>query len=74
VKNLLNALFNVPIFNGCYGTPVSTGLTNGTAPCTFSQTTPQYQPPDNAANGTQPYVTYPNLAPISFRLYYQVKL
>jgi hypothetical protein len=74
VKNLLNQLYNVPIFNGCYGSPVSTGLANGTAPCTFSQATPQYQPPDLSAHGAFPYLTYPNLPPISFRLYYQVKI
>ena len=26
VQNLLNQLFNVPVFNGCYGTPVSSGV------------------------------------------------
>ena len=72
VKNLFNQLYNVPIFNGCYGSPVTTGLTNGTAPCTYS--TQQYQPPDLSAHGSQPYLTYPNLNPISFRLYYQVKI
>ena len=72
VKNLFNEVYNVPIFNGCYGSPITTGLANGTAPCTYS--VPQYQPPDLAAHGGQPYLTFPNLPPISFRLYYQVKI
>ena len=70
VKNLFNELYNTPIFNNCYGTPVTTGLTNGASPCTFS--TAPYAPPDVTAHGSQSYLTYPNLAPISFRLYYQV--
>jgi hypothetical protein len=72
VQNLFNQLYNTPIFNTCYGTPVSTGLATGTAPCTFGNQ--QFQAPDLAAHGAYPYVTYPNLAPISFRLYYQVKI
>jgi hypothetical protein len=72
VQNLFNQLYNVPVINGCYGTPVTTGLTNGTAPCTFQ--TPQYAPPDVTAHGSQPYLTYPNEPPISFRLYYQVTI
>ncbi len=72
VQNLFNQLYNVPIVNGCYGNPVTTGLTNGSSPCTFS--TPQYSPPDVTAHGSQPYLTYPNEPPISFRLYYQVLL
>jgi outer membrane receptor protein involved in Fe transport len=72
VQNLFNQLYNVPVINGCYGTPVTTGLTNGTAPCTFQ--TPQYAPPDVTAHGSQPYLTYPNEPPISFRLYYQVAI
>ncbi len=72
VQNLFNQLYNVPVFNGCYGTPVTTGLTNGTSPCTYS--TPQYAPPDVTAHGADPYLTYPNEPPISFRLYYQVLL
>ena len=72
VKNVFNQLYNVPVFNGCYGSPVTTGLTSGTAPCTYG--TPQYEPPDISAHGNQSYYTYPNLTPISFRLYYQVHL
>ncbi len=70
IQNLFNQLYNVPNVNGCYGTPVTTGLTSGTSPCTYS--TPQYAPPDVSAHGSQPYLTYPNEPPISFRLYYQV--
>ncbi|MBV8491478.1 MAG: TonB-dependent receptor [Candidatus Eremiobacteraeota bacterium] len=72
IKNLFNQLYNVPVYNGCYGTPVTTGLTSGTAPCTYG--TAQYQAPDSAAHGLSPYVTYPNLTPITFRFYYQVKI
>jgi len=72
VVNLFNELYNVPVYNGCYGSPVTTGLANGTAPCTYS--TAPYAPPDNAAHSSSPYLTYPNEAPISFRLYYQVTL
>jgi hypothetical protein len=74
VKNLFNQIYNVPIYNGCYGSPVSTGLTSGTAPCTYSMSAPQFQPPDVSAHSSAPYLTYPNLTPITFRLYYQVKL
>ena len=72
VKNLFNQLYNVPIVNGCYGIPVTTGLASGSAPCTYS--TPQYAPPDVTAHGASPYLTYPNEPPISFRFYYQVTL
>lgn len=72
VQNVFNQVYNVPIVNGCYGIPVTTGLTSGTAPCTYS--TPQYAPPDVAAHGSQPYLTYPNEPPISFRFYYQVTI
>lgn len=72
VQNVFNQLYNVPIVNGCYGIPVTTGLTSGSAPCTYS--TPQYAPPDVAAHGSLPYLTYPNEPPISFRLYYQVTI
>ncbi len=72
VQNLFNQLYNVPIVNGCYGIPVTTGLTSGSAPCTYS--TPQYAPPDTAAHGNAPYLTYPNETPITFRLYYQVTI
>jgi hypothetical protein len=72
IVNLFNQLYNVPVYNGCYGSPVTTGLSNGTAPCTYS--TAPYAPPDNAAHSSSPYLTYPNETPISFRLYYQVTL
>ncbi|HEY1655682.1 MAG TPA: TonB-dependent receptor [Candidatus Tumulicola sp.] len=72
VKNVFNQIYNVPIVNGCYGIPVTTGLTSGSAPCTYS--TPQYAPPDVTAHGQSPYLTYPNEPPISFRLYYQVTI
>jgi hypothetical protein len=72
IKNVFNQLYNVPVVNGCYGIPVSTGLTNGTAPCTFN--TPPYAAPDLSAHGALPYLTYPNEPPISFRLYYQVTI
>ncbi len=36
VDNLFNQLYNVPVVNGCYGTPVTTGLASGNAPCTYS--------------------------------------
>ncbi len=72
IQNLLNQLFNVPVFNGCYGTPVSSGVNYGTGPCSYS--TQQYGPPDVAAHPTSAYLTYPNLQPLSFRFYYQVKL
>ncbi len=72
VVNLFNQLYNVPVVNGCYGAPVTTGLTSGTAPCTYS--TAPYAPPDLAAHGAGPYLTYPNEPPISFRLYYQVDI
>ncbi len=72
IVNLFNELYNVPIFNGCYGTPVTTGLATGTAPCTYASS--PYAAPDVAAHGSGPYLTYPNLPPISFRLYYQVTI
>ena len=72
VQNLFNQLYNTPIVNGCYGTPVTTGLTNGTSPCTYSSA--PYAPPDVSAHSSAPYLTYPNMAPISFRLYYQVTI
>jgi TonB dependent receptor/Carboxypeptidase regulatory-like domain len=72
IKNLLNQLYNVPVVNGCYGTPVTTGLATGSSPCTYNS--PQYSQPDLSAHGTSPYLTYPNLTPITFRLYYQVKV
>lgn len=72
VKNLFNQLYNTPVFNNCYGTPVTTGLTSGSAPCTYGGA--QFQAPDLAANSNKPYVTYPNLQPITFRVYYQVKI
>jgi hypothetical protein len=72
VVNLFNELYNVPILNGCYGTPVTTGLATGNAPCTYSSS--PYAPPDVAAHPNSPYLTYPNLTPISFRFYYQVTL
>ncbi len=72
IQNLLNQLYNVPVLNGCYGAPVTSGLQSGTAPCTYS--TAPYAPPDVAAHGSLPYLTYPNEPPISFRFYYQVTL
>lgn len=72
VQNLTNQVYNVPVINGCYGTPVTTGLSTGSAPCTY--TGPQYSLPDTLAHGGQPYLTYPNLTPLSFRFYYQVTL
>jgi hypothetical protein len=62
----------VPVYNGCYGAPVSTGLASGNAPCTYS--TAPYAPPDLSAHPNSPYLTYPNEPPISFRLYYQVTI
>jgi hypothetical protein len=72
VQNLLNQLYNVPVLNGCYGAPVTSGLQSGTAPCTYS--TAPYAPPDVAAHSSSPYLTYPNEPPISFRFYYQVTI
>jgi hypothetical protein len=72
VQNLFNQLYNVPVYNGCYGSPVATGLQSGNAPCTYS--TAPYAPPDVTAHSSAPYLTYPNEAPISFRLYYQVTI
>ena len=72
IVNLFNETYNVPVVNGCYGAPVTTGLTNGTAPCTYS--TAPYAPPDVSAHSSSPYLTYPNMPPISFRFYYQVTL
>ncbi len=72
VQNVFNQLYNTPVVNGCYGTPVTTGLTNGTSPCTYSSA--PYAPPDVSAHSSAPYLTYPNMAPISFRFYYQVTI
>jgi hypothetical protein len=72
VVNLFNEIYNVPTYNGCYGAPVTSGLASGNAPCTFS--TAPYAPPDVSAHSNAPYLTYPNLTPISFRFYYQVSL
>ncbi|MGA9944582.1 MAG: carboxypeptidase regulatory-like domain-containing protein [Candidatus Cybelea sp.] len=72
VVNLFNEVYNVPVYNGCYGAPVSSGLASGNAPCTYS--TAPYAPPDVSAHSSSPYLTYPNLTPIAFRLYYQVTL
>ena len=72
VVNLFNELYNVPVINGCYGSPVTTGLASGNAPCEYS--TAPYAPPDVAAHSSAPYLTYPNEPPISFRFYYQVSI
>jgi hypothetical protein len=72
VQNLFNQLYNVPIVNGCYGAPVTSGLAGGNAPCTYS--TAPYAPPDLSAHSSSPYLTFPNEPPISFRLYYQVTI
>ncbi|MBV9719673.1 MAG: TonB-dependent receptor [Candidatus Eremiobacteraeota bacterium] len=72
VVNLFNELYNVPVINGCYGSPVTTGLSSGTAPCSYGSA--PYAPPDLSAHSSAPYLTYPNEAPISFRFYYQVTL
>jgi len=72
VVNLFNEVWNTPILNGCYGTPVTTGLTSGSSPCTYS--TAPYAPPTLGAHSNQAYLTYPNLPPISFRLYWQVTI
>jgi hypothetical protein len=72
VQNLFNQLYNVPIVNGCYGIPVTTGLQSGNSPCTY--TAAPYAPPDVSAHSSSPYLTYPNEPPISFRLYYQVSI
>jgi hypothetical protein len=72
VVNVFNQVYNVPVYNGCYGSPVTSGLSSGNAPCTYS--TAPYAPPDVAAHSSSPYLTYPNEPPISFRLYYQVTL
>ena len=72
VVNLFNQLYNVPVYNGCYGSPVATGLQSGNAPCTYSSA--PYAPPDVAAHSSSPYLTYPNMPPLSFRLYYQVTI
>jgi hypothetical protein len=72
VQNLLNQVYNVPVVNGCYGAPVTSGLQSGTAPCTYS--TAPYAPPDVSAHSSSPYLTYPNEPPISFRFYYQVTI
>ena len=72
IVNLFNEVYNVPVYNGCYGAPVTTGLASGSAPCTYSSA--PYAPPDVAAHGNAPYLTYPNEPPISFRLYYQVTI
>jgi hypothetical protein len=72
ITNLFNETYNVPVYNGCYGAPVTSGLASGNAPCTYSSA--PYAPPDVAAHPNQPYLTYPNLPPISFRFYYQVTI
>jgi hypothetical protein len=72
IVNLLNQLYNVPVYNGCYGSPISTGLQSGNAPCTYSSA--PYAPPDISAHSSAPYLTYPNEPPISFRFYYQVTI
>ncbi|MGA7354359.1 MAG: TonB-dependent receptor [Candidatus Cybelea sp.] len=72
IVNLFNEVYNVPVFNGCYGAPVTTGLATGNAPCTFS--TPPYAPPTIGSHSNEAYLTYPNEPPISFRFYYQVTL
>lgn len=72
VQNLTNGLYNTPTQNTCYGTPVTTGLTYGTAPCTFSQ--PQYGNPGQPGSIGNPYLVLPNLPPLNIRLYYQVRI
>jgi hypothetical protein len=72
IVNLFNEVYNVPVFNGCYGAPVTSGLATGNAPCTFS--TPPYAPPTIGSHSNEAYLTYPNEPPISFRFYYQVTL
>ena len=72
ILNLFDQLYNVPVYNGCYGSPISTGLQSGNAPCTYSVGALRTARRRGALVGA--YFTYPNLPPISFRLYYQVTI
>jgi hypothetical protein len=72
VVNLFNQVWNTPIINGCYGYPVTTGLASGNAPCTYSSA--PYAAPTLGSHSNEPYLTFPNQPPISFRLYYQVTI
>ena len=72
IQNLTNQLYNTPTQNTCYGIPVTTGLSYGTAPCTFSA--PQYGNPGVAGGIGNPYLVLPNQPPLNIRLYYQVRI
>ena len=70
--NLFNQLYNVPVFNGCYGAPVTSGLQSGNAPVHVLDGT--LRAARRCGARSSPYLTYPNEPPISFRLYYQVTI
>jgi hypothetical protein len=72
LQNVTNQIYNIPLLNTCYGSPVVTGLNYGTGPCSFN--TPAYGRPDSVLGANYPYDLYPNLQPIQARLYYQLKL
>jgi hypothetical protein len=70
VTNVLDQLYGTPVYNTCYGSIVSVGTHYGTAPCPLSSLSAA--PPTALTSG--PYVTYPNRAPRTFRVYYQTRL
>ena len=72
IQNLTNQVNNVPVFNTCYGTPVATGINNGSAPCGYNL--PPYSHPLTVLGPSYPYDIYPNLQPLQVRFYTQVKL
>ena len=71
-QNVTNQVYNIPLLNTCYGTPVAGGVNYGNAPCTFN--TAAYGRPNTVLGPSYPYDLYPNEQPLEARLYYQVKL
>ena len=72
IQNLFNQLYNVPVYNGCYGAPVSTGSAAATRRARIRRRPTRRR--TSRRTRRRRILTYPNLPPISFRFYYQVTI
>ena len=72
LQNVTNQIYNIPIYNTCWGIPVVTGLNYGSSPCTYSSA--PYGRPDVVLSAPNSYSVYPNQTPLEARMYMQVKL